>query len=147
MDKNQEVEKAISRLRPDVERLVRTVEENPAAMVTGIVFGMKPKFFVRFGNIENRGDELIHLYLVLATLAAEMEEKNPYHDVHYVEMDTGVKPVGQSPEEIADALARECLIYGESPQVLDLAKQYIMSRRPPAAILLPASSEEKPDGK
>jgi hypothetical protein len=128
-------EKAVDKLRPDIEKMVREIDNLPAACVTGFIFSFNPKGFIQFGNTENEGDDLIRLHMTLSALAAEMKEKNPYVDVPYTEVGMGAQPVGQAPEEIADALARQVLITGMDPEhsaaCLSLAERYLISRRTP----------------
>lgn len=129
---------ALEKLRPNIERLIRDVDNNPAACVTGFIFTLNPKGFIKFGNIANSGDDLIHLHMVLASLAAEATE-NPtdYADVPFADVHMGDKPLGQAPEEIADALARSVLVTALEPehtaQALELAQRYMQARRVPNA--------------
>lgn len=134
MNNTPEFDKLLERLKPDIERLSRKVAASPASAITGFIFSMNPRGFIKFGNIQNKGDELIRLHMVLASLAAEMEESGKnYGDVPFVDIDAGQQPLGQAPEEIADELARSVLISGLEPGYADkamiLAQRYIQSRR------------------
>ena len=134
MNNTPEFDKLLENLKPDIERLSRKVDASPASAITGFIFSMNPRGFIKFGNIQNKGDELIRLHMVLASLAAEMEESGKnYGDVPFVDIDAGQQPLGQAPEEIADELARSVLISGLEPGYADkamiLAQRYIQSRR------------------
>jgi hypothetical protein len=133
---NAEFEKALEKLKPDIERLTRKVEELPAACLTGFIFSFSPKGLIRFGNIENEGETLVALHKTLSALAAVMAVENPFPDVPYADIRIENKTtVGQQPEEIADALAAQVLITGMEPEhaaaCLSLAEKYIQSRRGP----------------
>lgn len=134
MDKDK-FEKAVSKLRPGIERLVREVEESPESCISGFVFTTAPTGIIKFGNVANRGDDLIRLHLALSTLSAEMVDGSPWVNLQYADVAMGDKPVGQAPEEIADALARAVLVTGletgHAAQALELAQRYIQARHTP----------------
>ena len=135
MNNTPEFDKLLESLKPDIERLSRKVDAAPASAITGFIFSMHPRGFIKFGNIQNQGEELIRLHMVLASLAAEMQESGKnYGDVPFVDIDAGVLPLGQAPEEIADELARAVLGSGLEPgyanKAMLLAQRYIQSRRP-----------------
>jgi hypothetical protein len=134
-----EFDKFVQATQPDIERLVRRVDSASAACITGFVFGMHPRGLIKFGNIENRGENLIQLHLVLASLTATMQElpkgASAYHDVPFIEIDAGKDAWGQAPEELADTLARMVLITGmdasKITEIMEVAQRYLMARRPP----------------
>ena len=134
MDKAK-FEKAVEKLRPDIERLVREVDGSPESCISGFIFTTAPTGIIKFGNVQNRGDDLIRLHLALSTLSAEMVDGNQWVNLEYADVDMGKVPLGQAPEEIADALAREVLVTGledaHRAQALELAQKYIQSRRIP----------------
>ena len=126
-------EQAVDKLRPDIEKVVRGIDSLPAACITGFIFSFNPKGLIQFGNIENQGEELIHLHKVLASLAAMMKIENPYPDVPFTELKAGIAPTGQTAEEIGDALAWQVLITGMDPEhtaaCISLAERYLVTRR------------------
>ena len=130
-------QKALDKLRPSIEKLVREVDNDPAAVISGFVLNAHSHGLIQFGNLDTiKGDSLIGLHIYLSTLAAEMAEKNPMlADLDFADVDAGRDPVGQAPEEIADALARLVLVTGledaYAAQVQELAQRYIQARRIP----------------
>lgn len=131
----QVTDKYFESLRPDIERLIRNVDSNPHACIVGVVFSQNPPCMAHISSIENRGEELIRIYLVLSTLVAEMQDnENPR--IPFKEFSAGRAPVGQAPEEIGDELAKMVLVTGMDElhvdKVLQLAQNYIMARRPNA---------------
>ena len=133
---NTDFEKALEKLKPEIDRLVRKVDELPSACITGFIFAINPKGFIRFGNIDNQGEDLVSLHRTLSSLAVIMAKENPFPEVPFRDVSDAFlqKPfLGQTPEEIADALAAEVLVTGMEPQhvaaCLSLAEKYIQSRR------------------
>ena len=134
MDK-QDFEKSLSDLRPDIERLVRKVDENPSSAIVGFIFSTMPQGLIKFGNVENVGENLIQLHTTLASLAAEMIERpKSFPFVAFADVSDGGKIVGQAPEEIADALAKAVLVTGMEEshvaRVQEMAQRSLLARRP-----------------
>ena len=121
-------------LRPDVERLVRKVEDNKHACITGIVFSQDPPALLHIGNIENEGEDLIRLHMVLSTFVAQAKENPKYKNLTFAEMGLGDCPIGEAPEEIAGKLSELILTTNlhesYSEQILELAQQYLRTRKP-----------------
>lgn len=121
-------------LRPDIERLVRKVEDNPHACLTGIVFSQDPPALLHIGNIDNQGEDLIRLHMVLSTFVAQAKENPKYKNLTFEEIGIGNHSIGEAPEEIADRLAEMLLITNLAPdyaeQLLEMAQRYLRSRGP-----------------
>jgi hypothetical protein len=126
-------------IQSDIEKLVRGVNNAASGTcISGFIFSQHPAGFVKFGNINNTSDELIHLHIVLASLAADMQEcpDGVYRNVPFVEVGLGNLSMGEEPEKIADELARMLIISGADEsrldEILGLAQRYVMARRPDA---------------
>ena len=125
----------IKTLRADIERLIRKVDENPQASVTGYIFCAEPKFLVHFGNIRNRGRELKQLHYALSELAAgiQMGYIDP-KTLEFIEVDSQGGSIALEPtENIADELAKKIIITGLEPQhsseIMSLAHRYLTARK------------------
>lgn len=135
MPDSVDFKKLLASAKPEIERLIHKISERPDTFITGFVFRQNPTTFIKFGNIENRGDDIIKLYVGLASLAARVDEGTDFEDINFEEI-TGEdnKPVGDAPEEIADALAKQVLITALEPahaaDAVALAQRYLASRRP-----------------
>lgn len=130
--KHEASEKFLESLRPSMERLCREVDAQGKAIVTGFMFCQNPPCIAHFSTIDNKGDELIRLHLVLASLMDEgMAGKYP--QVTFKEFDTGSGPIGKAPEEIAEELARLLLVTGADAeylnQIFGLAQAYLATRQ------------------
>jgi hypothetical protein len=125
-------EKFLESLRPSMEKLCRDVDNQGKAIITGFVFCQNPPCIAHLSTIDNKGDELIRLHLVLTSLMAE-GLAGKYPQVTFKEFDTGTSPAGSAPEEIADELARLLLVTGADAdylnKIFDLAQQYLALRR------------------
>jgi hypothetical protein len=132
MPRNREED--IKILRPDIERLICKVQDNPHAAITGYIFSDDPKLLIHFGNIYNRGQELKQIHYALSELAAGMQLGyiNP-KDVQF--LDIGVPSAGAvtATENIADDLAKKILVTGLEPQysseITALAERYLLARK------------------
>ena len=134
-DENEAKAKAFfDTLRPDVERLVRKVEDNQHACITGIVLSQDPPALLHIGNIENEGEDLIRLHMVLSTFVAQARENPKYKNLTFEEIGLGNALIGEAPEEIADKLAEMMLVTNLHPEyageILEMAQKYLASRAP-----------------
>ena len=127
-------EKFLEALRPTIEKLCRDVESQGKAIFSGFIFCQQPPCIVHLGTVDNKGDDLIRLHVVLSSLIAE-GLAGRYPNVLFKEYGPGVAPVtsSQSPELIADELARLLLVTGADVKYLDqifsLAQNYMALRR------------------
>lgn len=130
----QEIEKYFESLRPDIERLIRKVDENPQACIIGMVFSQNPPCLAYMTSLETAGDELIKMHLVLSTLVAESKENPEHTRVPFKEFFAGDAKIGNAPEELADELAKMVLVTGMDEKYVDkivgIAQQYLLARRP-----------------
>ena len=121
-------------LRPDAERLVRKVEDNRHACFTGVVFSQDPPALLHIGNIENEGEDLIRLHMVLSTMIAQSKDNPKFRNLTFEEIGIGDYLIGEAPEEIADKLAEMMLVTNlhenYHDQLLQLAQRYLASRAP-----------------
>lgn len=135
MSNSAEFKKLLDSTKPEIEKLIRKVDEKTNTYITGFVFKHDPPTFIKFGNVENRGDDIIKLYIGLSKLAAEVDSGAQFTDISFEELKgDSVIEAGDTPENIADALAKQVLVTAMEPahaaNAVHLAQRYLASRRP-----------------
>ena len=133
MDNNQFFEN----IKPIAEALIKQVESHPnRAIFTGFILCKEPPGLMHITSVENVGDDLIRLHIVLSSLCAELEEEKPTERKCDFSKFQRTELKAKSPMEIADKLAEPVILYGgdenQQSELMGMAQEYLISRRPKA---------------
>lgn len=129
------LEQKLAELRPQIEKLIRKTSENEfqdQSFITGFIFTRNggKNGLIKFGNVENKGADLIRMHLGLSMMAAELEE-HKQHNTAFIDIGEG-KLESESLESLADELAVKVLTFAGEPQyasqLITLAQRYIAKK-------------------